>query len=57
MPRVLNLGTGREHDVPAGHFSLTDAEYRVLPEPELEPKPVPVAAPKPVAPKARARKE
>ena len=42
MPRVLNLGTGREHDVPAGHFSLTDPHYQVLPEREEAPAPKPV---------------
>lgn len=34
--------TGLEHNVPPGHFSLTDPEYEVLPEkavptPKLEP--------------------
>jgi hypothetical protein len=33
--RVLNLSTGLVHDVPPGHWSLTDAGYEVLaPEPE-----------------------
>ena len=52
MPRVLNLETGVEHEVPEGHWSLEDAVYRVLPTtpeptPEPEPEPAPAAKPKP----------
>jgi len=56
MPTVRNLVTGLEHGVPAGHFSLTDAEYEVLPEPEpeVEPEVAPAAI---KARPARARKE
>ena len=42
MPRVLNRVTGLEHDVPAGHFSLSEPErYDVLPDPDPEPTPAP----------------
>jgi hypothetical protein len=50
MPRVRNVVTGLTWSVPAGHFSLADSEYEVLPE--APPEPALVAQ---EAPKARAR--
>lgn len=37
MPRVLNLNTEIEHDVPEGHWSLASDQYQVMPEPKAEP--------------------
>jgi hypothetical protein len=44
--KVRNLTTGLEHEVPRGHFSLEDAEYETVPEPESEPEPEPKPKPK-----------
>lgn len=32
MPRVKNLTTGLEHDVPEGHYSLSSSEYQLVEE-------------------------
>lgn len=58
MPRVRNLATGLEWDVPAGHYALSSSEYVVLPDRKPEPAPVASEEPvkKPVARKS-ARKE
>lgn len=46
MPRVRNKRSGREFEVPTGHFSLVSADYTVVPEPQPEPEPVKPEKPK-----------
>lgn len=41
MPRVQNLSTGNEFDVPESHWSLADGGYKVLPDSGSAPAPTP----------------
>lgn len=56
MPRVRNVVTGLEWEVPPGHFSLSDAEYEVLPDAEPTATPALTAAPEPEPKKPNKKK-
>ena len=58
MPRVRNVLTGVEHDVPPGHFSLSSGEYELVaePEPVKEPAKEPAPAKTPAKPKSKSKK-